>query len=193
MHNPPKDPCIGCTSMLTHRHTMQQHHTACDQTIHTHTPQQLAKNQPTNQPTNHPTNQRAKLSCATTNQPKTNQSTQQPTKQPENQQPTNQKARYQCTRRGDSITWDKAGQSIPMSRTEQCIAQLEGRGGGGKGGGMVGTGDLYTTQPHATVTDGREEGRSNTPTSWFHYVPVSSPQSKQAAHLRRGNGYPRSP
>ena len=38
----------------------------------------------------------------------------------------------------------------------------------------MGRGDLYTRQPHATDTHGREEGRSNTPTSWCHRVPTSS-------------------
>ena len=41
-------------------------------------------------------------------------------------------------------------------------------------------GDLYTRQPHATNTHGREEGRSNTPTSWCHCVGTSShPHSHQ--------------
>ena len=39
---------------------------------------------------------------------------------------------------------------------------------------MVGRGDLYTRQPHATDTHGKEEGRSDTPTSWCHCVPTSS-------------------
>ena len=45
---------------------------------------------------------------------------------------------------------------------------------------MVGRRDLYTRQPHTTDTHGREEGRSNTPTSWCHCVPTSShPHSNQ--------------
>ena len=45
---------------------------------------------------------------------------------------------------------------------------------------MVGEGDMYTRQPHATDTHGREERRSNTPTSCCQCVPTSShPQSNQ--------------
>ena len=147
----------------TQTHCAATPHSMCADNTHTHTPQQLANNQPTNKPTNQPTNQPphppAKLNCARTNQPTTSQPTQQPTKQPANQQPTNQQAKHQCTRGGGgSKTWEEGGQSIPLTRTAaQCITQLGG--GGGEGGGMVGRGNLYTRQPHTTDKHGREEGR----------------------------------
>ena len=165
-----RDPCNGCTGMLTHRHTVQQHHTAPVQATHTHTNTQpnttynatapvhkhtytpATSKQPTNHATNQPTNQPAKLTCPTTNQP-----TQQPTKQPENQQPTNQQARYRCKQRGGGpITWEAGGQSIPLTHKAQLLTVQQ-----------------YSTQPQTTDTHGGEEGRSNTPTSWCHCVRTS--------------------
>ena len=106
---------------------------------------------------------------STNNQP-TNTTTNQATRKPTANQPTSQVPVH--TGGGGCRTWEEGGQSIPLTRTAaQCITQLGG--GGGKAGGMVGRGNLYTRQPHTTDTHGREEGRSNTPTSWCHCVPTS--------------------
>ena len=177
-----------------HRHAYTHTHTLCNNTTqhvsrqhtHIHPNQWATTNEQTNQQTNQPTNQPNSAVPEPINQLPTNATTNQATRKPTANQPTSQ-VPVHTGGGGRSMTREEGGQSIPLTRTAQCITQM---GGGGKGGGKVGSGDLYTRQTHTTETHGTKEGRSNTPTSWCHRVPTSSPQSKKSAHLQRGNGYP---
>ena len=165
--------CNNTTQHVSMQHTHihpTQHHLQCYSTC-AHTP--VTSQQTTRHATNQPTNQPAKPSFPRIHPPTNNQQTQQPTKQPENQQLTNQQARYECTQRGGGLHNLGGGGIKHTTHTAQLLTLQQ-----------------YTGQPHTTNTHGREEGRSNTPTSCGHRVPTSSPQSKKPAHLQRGNGYP---
>ena len=185
MHNPPKEPCNRCTYRLTHRHTVQQHHTACVQTIHTHPPpatSQQPTNQQTNQPTNQPPHQPAKLSCARTNQPTTNQPTQQPTKQPENQQPTNQQARCQCTRGGGLQNLGGGGTKHTTDPHSSTVHNPAGGGGAREEGWWEGgtcTLDNPTPQTHMA---GRREGVTHLPLGVTVYPLLDNHIGKKNQH-----------
>ena len=51
----------------------------------------------------------------------------------------------------------------------------------------MGMGELWTRQPHTIGTHSREEGRSNTPTSWCQRVPTTSisATSKTKTHYKK--------
>ena len=130
--------------------------------IHTYTPpnkptnptQPRTRHQPTNQPTNQPASQ-------------PNSAAYKPTHKPTNQQPTNPKTNSQQTNNpgttahrggGDSIAWEEGGKHTAQPHTAQPhTAQLRAM-------------QLYATEPNTTGTHSREEGRSNTPTSWCQSV-----------------------
>ena len=163
--------------MLTHRHIVRQHHTARVQATQTRTPHptpstslQHLCTHPCNQPTNQPASETPPSKNPSTNNQPTNPTTNQATRKPTANQPRSQ---VHTRGGGGCITWEHWQQGIPLTNTAQLVTLQH-----------------YTKQPHTTDTHGREEGRSNTPTSWCHCVPTSSPQSKKPVHLQRGNGYP---
>ena len=165
---PPQDLCNHCTYRLTHRHTVQQHHTACVQTIHTHTPQQLANNQPTNKPTNQPTNQ-------PTHQPNS------AVPEPINQQPTNQQAKHQCTQGGGV---HKLGGGGTKHTTDPHSTAPDARA-------------VHKATPYHrhTVTHvymaGRREGVTHLPLGVTVYPLLDIHiGEKKPAHLQRGKEYP---
>ena len=61
---------------------------------------------------------------------------------------------------GGSINWEEGAQSTPQLPSHSQLRGAIVKGGGGKGGGMVGRGHPHNT----TGTHSKEEGRSNTPT-----------------------------
>ena len=58
---------------------------------------------------------------------------------------------------GGPTTWEEGGRSIPLTHTAQLLTLRQ-----------------CTGQTHTTDTQGGEEGRSNTPTSWCHCVEAGS-------------------
>ena len=163
----PHSTCPGNT------HTYRPPNTIYNATAPVHTPQQLANKQQTMQPTNQPTNQPNSAVQEPIHQQPTNEPNNQPSYPKTNSQPTNKPGTTAHGGGGVCITREDGGQSIPRTNIAQLLTLQQ-----------------YTRQPHTRNTHGREEGRRNTPTSWCHCVPTSSPQSKKPAHLQRGNGYP---
>ena len=85
-----------------------------------------------------------------------------PRNHPTNNQPTNPKINRQQTKKagcnphiwgGGSITWEEGGQSTPQLPPHSQLQGTVPKAGGGKGGGMVGSGHLY----NATCTHIKEE------------------------------------